>query len=161
MISEISDLFRKDLIFIIDEKNAEDIFKNIGKVLFNKGLVNEGFIDAIIKREKEFPTGLNLNVLDNDEIIPNVAIPHTESEYCNSKNIVVVKLKNEVLFKNMIKPEEELKVKFIFIILNDMKGKQTNILSNLIEFLMKKDNIINLNKLEDTNEIYNYILNKT
>lgn len=37
--------------------------------------------------------------------IPNVAIPHTETDYCNTDRIVVVKLENEIPFHNMITPK--------------------------------------------------------
>nr|WP_283205618.1 PTS sugar transporter subunit IIA [Garciella nitratireducens] len=155
---EITNLFREDLIFIEDGKKSEDILKKIGKKLFQKGLVTEQFIDEIIKREREYPTGLDLRIVDKEHLIPNVAIPHTESKYCKVKNIVVVKLKNEIIFNNMISPADKVKVKFLFIILNNEKEDQTNLLGSLMDFFTKKENLHTLSKLENPREIYNYIV---
>lgn len=160
MDKSIVDLFRKDLIFIEDAKDSRDIFTKVGKKLFEKGLVNEEFINAIIKRESEYPTGLDLSIVDSESIIPNVAIPHTESKYCKAKNIVIVKLKNEVIFNNMISPADKLEVKFLFMILNNEKEVQSNLLGSLMNFFTKKENLITLSKLEDTEEIYNYIVSQ-
>lgn len=158
MIKELKELFSEDLVFIEEAENSDDIFHKVGKKLLKMGLVKESFIDAVIGREKEFPTGLDLSVVDKDAEIPNVAIPHTESEHCNSKKVVVVKLKNEIAFNNMISPENQLKVKFLFMILNNEKGEQCNILANLMDFFTKVENVSKLSKIEDAKDIYNYIV---
>ncbi len=158
MTKEFNKLFSEDLIFIEEAKDSEDIFNKIGKKLIEKGLVKDSFIDAVISREKDYPTGLDLSVIDNSIKISNVAIPHTESEYCNTKKVVVVKLKNEIMFNDMISPDHKLKVKFLFMILNNEKGEQCNILAYLMDFFTKNKNFIKLAKLNDTSEIYKYIV---
>jgi PTS system galactitol-specific IIA component len=155
MIKEVAKLFRKDLVFIEEAKDSDDIFNKVGKELFEKGLVNEDFVEAVKAREKDYPTGLDLSVVG--EKIPNVAIPHTESEYCKAKNVVVVKLKDEIEFNNMISPDNKLKVKFLFMILNNEKEAQSNILSHLMEFFTQNDNIKNLCEINNTEEMYKYI----
>ncbi|NMM65336.1 PTS sugar transporter subunit IIA [Clostridium sp. P21] len=155
MIKEVTQLFRKDLVFIEDAKDSSGIFTKIGKKLLEKGLVNEEFVQAVISREKDYPTGLDLSVVG--EGIPNVAIPHTESEYCKAKNVVVVKLNDEIEFNNMISPDNKLKVKFLFMILNNEKEAQSNILSHLMEFFTQNDNVKKLCEISDPGEIYKYI----
>ena len=158
MTKEFAKLFSEDLIFIEQAKDNEEIFNIIGKKLIEKGLVKDSFIEAIISREKDFPTGLDLSVIDHTGKVPNVAIPHTESEHCNTKKVVVVKLKNEITFYNMISPDYKLKVKFLFIILNNEKGEQCNILADLMDFFTINKNFLKLAQLSDTNEIYKYIV---
>ena len=155
MTKDLAHLFSEELIFIEGAKDSDEIFRKIGKKLIEKGLVKDSFIDAVINREKDYPTGLDLSVVDNG--IPNIAIPHTESEHCNLKKVVVVKLKNEIIFNNMISPDNKLKVKFLFMILNNEKGEQSNILASLMDFFTKKENISRLSELCDTSEIYKYI----
>ena len=157
MTKEFEQLFSEDLIFIEEANDSNDIFNKIGKKLIEKGLVKESFIQAVIEREKDYPTGLDLSVIDGESKIPNVAIPHTESEHCNSKKVVVVKLKNEICFNNMISPTDQLKVKFLFMILNNEKGEQSNILANLMDFFTQGQNVNKLSELEDKKEIFKFV----
>ncbi len=159
MINEISQLFKEDLVFIEKGKDSSEIFNKVGKKLIERGLVRDNFIEEVIKREEGYPTGIDLEVVYNDEAgIPNVAIPHTETEYCNCKNVVVVKLEKDVEFKNMISPEKSLNVRFLFMILNNEKNAQTNILSNLMGFVTQLENMKSLCKSNSTKEIYDCIV---
>lgn len=157
-MTEFKKFYREDLIFKSKAKTKEEVFEEIGQILIDKDLVTEEFPSEIIKRENSFPTGLDLGIVVEDA--DNVAIPHTEIEYCKSKNIVFVKLDNEITFNNMIKPQEELKVKYLFMIINNEATNQTNVLSNLMEFLTNKDNIYTLNELVDNQKIYDFLAGK-
>lgn len=157
-MSKISNLFKEELIFFEGAKTKEELFSNIGSRLLEMELVKPSYIDAIKEREKEYPTGLDLSVVEAN--IPNVAIPHTETEHCNADQIIVVKLTNGVTFNNMISPDKELNVRFAFFILNSQKSAQTGILSNLMEFFTQDNNVPNLNELETTQEVYQYIQKK-
>ena len=155
MINKISGLFRKDLIYIKDAEDSTKLFKIIGKELIQKRIVKDNFVDAIIEREKNYPTGIDLSVVEGQKY--NVAIPHTEIEYCCDKCIVFVKIKNEIGFKNMISPDQELKVKYLFIIVNNENEAQTNILSNIMDFITNKNNMDMLEKINDEGELYDFI----
>ncbi|MBA5850108.1 PTS sugar transporter subunit IIA [Clostridium sp. cel8] len=158
MINEISDLFKKDLIYVKDVKDSNQLFEVIGHELIKKGLVKDNFVSAIIEREKNYPTGIDLSVVEGQKY--NVAIPHTEREYCNSKCIVFVKIKNEINFKNMIAQDEELNVKYVFIIINNENEVQTNILSNIMDFITKKSNMDKLEQIDNEKELYEFITGK-
>lgn len=156
-MSEFKDLYRKDLVFKSNATNHEEVFSEIGKRLIEKGLVSDDFPEKLLEREIAYPTGLDLTVVIEGS--DNVAIPHTEIEFCKSKNIAFVKLENELIFKNMINPDEELPVKYLFIIINDQADNQTTVLSELMAFFTQRENIETLNKLDDIEEIY-YFLTK-
>ncbi|MCB5936676.1 PTS sugar transporter subunit IIA [Caldibacillus thermoamylovorans] len=157
-MSEIANLFKDDLIFFENVATWEELFEQVGSKLLDKNLVKPSFVEAIKERERNYPTGLDLSVVGEDT--PNVAIPHTETEHCNSDQIVVVKLNNEIMFNNMIAPDKELNVRFVFFILNSQKSVQTNILSNLMGFFTKDNNVNHLNQLETAEEVYQYIQEK-
>ncbi|MDI3410524.1 PTS sugar transporter subunit IIA [Bacillus sonorensis] len=93
--------------------------------------------------------------------IPNVAIPHTETDYCNTDRIVVVKLENEIPFHNMITPKKQLNVKFAFFILNGKKSAQTNILSSLMESFTQNWDLKTLSQFNTEKDIFQYIQSKT
>ena len=67
----------------------------------------------------------------------------------NTCLIVPVALKNEVIFKNMIEPDKNLSVKFLFMILNDNPEGQANILAQIMDFLR-------LTPVSKLTELFNY-----
>jgi len=156
-VATVQSLYNKDLILKSDARTQEEVFKEVGSFLLDKQLVNDEFIDAIIDREHNYPTGLDLAPVA--EGLPNVAIPHTETEYCKTKAVVFVKLTHEVVFYNMIAPDQELKVSYLFFIINDEKTNQTNVLSNLMAFMTNEENMRTLEQKETPEEIYEFLIN--
>lgn len=156
-MESVKSLFRQDLIFISDLQTQEEVFTYIGDILRQKGLVKKGFTESILDREKNYPTGLDLSPVADD--MPNVAIPHTEAEYCNDKAVVFTKLNRELTFRNMIDPEKELKVQYLFFIINNEKTNQTNILSELIEFMTNREHMKRLETLKGKREIHQFFNN--
>jgi len=57
----------------------------------------------------------------------------------------------------MIKPTEQLEVKYLFVIVNNDGGNQTNILSNLMDFLTKKENIEKMDSSESPEAIFQFL----
>ncbi len=64
---------KKVLLFHKDVKTQDEIFNQLDQFLLSKDVVNDGFLNAVKKREATFPTGLQL------ESGIGVAIPHYES----------------------------------------------------------------------------------
>lgn len=154
----VCSLFKKDLIFNSNAQTQDEVFDEIGRKLLQKGLVNDRFIAAIKKREKEYPTGLDLSPVAKG--LSNVAIPHTEAKYCKTKAIAFAKLNNQITFRNMIAPEVDLKVKYLFFILNNENATQSNVLSDLMSFITDADNMRHLDKLDQPEAIYSLLTNK-
>lgn len=151
----LASLFREELIFVENAQTQEEIFMTIGKRLVEKGIVKEGFTQAIMEREENYPTGLDLSPVSDE--IPNAAIPHTEAEYCNSKNVAFVKLENTIQFKNMIAPDNEIPVKYLFVIINNDASHQTNVLSGLMAFMTDAETMKKLETLTDKKEMYDFL----
>lgn len=158
-MTKVNSLFQKDLIFIENVENQEEIFNLIGKELQEKELVHEEFVSALLNREKNHPTGIDLSPVS--EGLPNAAIPHTETEYCTGQCIVFVKLEKAINFYNMIAPEAEMDAKYLFFIINDQKENQTNVLSELMAFLTDADNVKALEELETKEQLYKFLTEQT
>lgn len=148
-------LIQKDLIFKENFIDLDEAFKVMSDKLLERGLVKEGYLEAIKEREKGYPTGIDLSVVEKN--FPNVAIPHTESQYCNATKVVLVKLANEIVVRNMMDSNSELKVKYLFMILNSEGGEQANILANIMGFVTVKENIDSLEKAQTIEELYNAV----
>ena len=66
--------FYGDLIYLNrDFSGREEMFNEIGTVLIEKGMVKPVYIEKILKREENFPTGIDLGYMQ-------VAMPHEESK---------------------------------------------------------------------------------
>lgn len=125
--------FAPDAVFVSDQTKQDLVLKEIYDNLLQRGYVKGNFLSHIVEREHNFPTGLDTATLG--ENIPNIAIPHTEGEFVNTRLIVPVSLKNPVVFHNMIKPDEALEVKFLFMLLDNDPDGQAALLASVMDFL--------------------------
>lgn len=164
MITTSSDkatsLFLHDAIFVTEQLSKEAIFKDIALQLVEKGLVKESFLENLIKREESFPTGMDLSVVN--ESLPNIGIPHTEGEFVNTRCVIPIKLMTPVPFNNMINPSASLEVSFLFMILNNDPGAQTNILSDIMGFISTTDpeQLAEFFSYTDKEKIYHFLQEK-
>jgi len=154
---KVSTLFLLDSIFLSEQTTKEAVFKDVAEQLVQKGLVKENFLDNLIKREESFPTGMDLSVVN--EFLPNIGIPHTEGEFVNTRCVIPVKLMTPVTFNNMINPSATLEVSFLFMILNNDPGAQTNILSDIMGFIstVNPEELNNFFNYTDTEKIYQFL----
>lgn len=137
----------------LEVKNKEELFRKISQDLVDKKIVKENYFEGLLNREREFPTGLPLPV--------GVAIPHTDSDYVLSNQIIYVTLKNPIEFNVMggdVNEKVDVSV-CIFIVLKD--GQQhLQILTKLIEEVNDKEYIKELAKSSSRQEMLKIINNK-
>lgn len=153
----MTSLIYEDTVFVSEGTVQTEIFKEIASKLLTKNLVTEDFVNNLIDREKNYPTGLPLKPIDPS--LPNIAIPHTESEFVNDTRIVPVKLKYPITFKNMILPEEDVEVSFLFMILNNDEKEQAGLLQNVMDFINRQETaeLIDFFKLDAPQKIYTFL----
>ena len=152
----LKDLFSEDLVWSLSFDSQRDLFEQVADLLEDKGVVKESYREALIAREADFPTGLDMEFLGKN--LPNVAIPHTDTGHCLTENVAVVRLDKPITFRNMIAPTSEVEVSLLFFIINSSNDSQTGILSHLMDFFTSPGNLEGLAKLESKSEIYNYLL---
>ncbi|SMO58190.1 PTS sugar transporter subunit IIA [Melghirimyces algeriensis] len=151
----LQSLFTKELIFTTDDTTQKEVFTKISKILLERGLVNKEFTEALMERERHYPTGIDLSPVATG--LPNAAIPHTEAEFCNGKVIAFVKLKHEIPFKNMIAPDQEIDVKYLFFIINHEKSNQSQVLSDLMAIMTNEERMRALETSTSKDEIYHVL----
>jgi len=99
-----------DLIHIFDHvKSRDDAVLALVDLLEKKGFVKPSFGEAVLKREKIFPTGLNTQPV-------NIAIPHTDSEHVNQGAIAIGVLPAPVQFYEMGSENTLLDVSIICVL---------------------------------------------
>lgn len=107
MIYEILD---RDLIFPgLDTPKMEDVMTRVGGALTKAGYAKDTYVEALIAREKEYPTALNVDGC-------GVAIPHTPVEHTNRTAIAVAVLKEPARFIEMGSDDDEVDVRIVFML---------------------------------------------
>ena len=142
----------KELIHIgVEASNCEEALTALGKVFIKEGYCKETYIEALKEREKEFPTGLDINGY-------GVAIPHTSVTHVNKAGTGIAILKSPVTFLQMGTDDEEVEVGILFMLavvepqqhLQDLKRIlaiiQDNAVLSSLAVAKSKEEIINIIK---------------
>lgn len=152
-------LFTTDRIYISNKTTQKEVFAEVYQDLLRQDCVTEDFLANLLEREEHYPTGISLAPIDPE--LANIAIPHTESQFVKTYGIVPIKLIKPVNFHNMIAPEEELDVLFLFMILNQNGQEQAGLLATIMDFInsCEKDELINFFHTDDAFELFNFLKN--
>lgn len=129
----IKDLLFEDLIaFDVEADSYEDAIRKIGADACAKGYVTKDFAEAVIKREKLYPTALPTEVL-------KVAIPHPmERDSIKKSAIIVTKLKEPVDFILMGSDKDTVAVNIVFTLAVNGAEHQLTILQKLVGMFSEK-----------------------
>ncbi|MGE5483597.1 MAG: PTS sugar transporter subunit IIA [Ignavibacteriales bacterium] len=103
----------------------ESVLRYLSAALLARGYVENGFEQALLKREREFPTALPTDGL-------KVAIPHTDSEHVRKSAVAVASVDPPVSFHVMGNPEEILPVSVVFLLVIKDRDRQVEILRELV-----------------------------
>ncbi len=117
----------------LDATDATEVIKNLGKRLHKNGYVKETFIDATLESEKVLPTGIPL------EGAINAAIPHSEAIHVIKPGVALATLTRPVIFKNMIKPDEDVSVQLVFLLSLEHPKSQIDMLQEIAVILQKPE----------------------
>lgn len=130
----------------LSEATQRELFEKLSTELEVEGIVQQYFLEALIERESEFPTGLPLKI--------GVAIPHTDGTYVNEDRLVFATLEQPILFNEMGGDEEDVIEVSVVIMLAIKEGKKhLSILQKLIESLQKEGFVEQLAQAEDVNKM--------
>ncbi|MCR1898704.1 PTS sugar transporter subunit IIA [Irregularibacter muris] len=126
------------LVFMdIFDETDKKIIEKLSTHLFNQGLVKKSYIQAILKREEVFPTGLQCEDI-------GVAIPHTDPEHVLTQSIAIGILKEPVLFRQMGSNDIEVPVQIVLMLAVKEPQKQIGFLQELMGLLQQKKTFITL-----------------
>lgn len=112
-------------LIILNEapQNRNTLFNSISKLLLSKNFVEPSYPDALIAREENHPTAMQLEKM-------GVAIPHVDVEHIREEKLAVVTCPEGIVFNQAEDPDNTMKVNVIFFLL--LKEKDAH-----LEFLMK------------------------
>jgi len=136
-----------DLVVLnMEAETSNEIIEQLGALLLSKGHVKDSYIQAVLEREKNLPTGLSIGDFC-------VAIPHTDSGHVNQSNIAIATLKNSSVFHSMVNPEEQLNVELVFLLAVKDPNLQIQLLKNLMSIFQDKELLIKLRNVSSKQEV--------
>jgi len=126
------------------DRNA--LFTKITDQLLAKGIVEESYREALILRELNHPTAMQLETM-------GVAIPHVDVEHVLEERLVVVTCPDGIEFNQAEDPELTMKVNVIFFLLLKEKDAHLEFLMKLISLFQKTDEMDRLLSTTSVEEV--------
>lgn len=93
----------------LEAEDKNDVFRKVGGMLVEQGFCKPSYVDALIEREKDYPTGINMGDF-------GIAMPHTERTHVNKAAVAIARLKKPVLFYEMGSEDEEVQASLVFML---------------------------------------------
>lgn len=100
---------KKVVLKDIEANDYQSALKIIGQELYKSGFVHDGYVESVIEREGNYPTGLPSSM-------PSIAIPHTDHKFVKTTSLGIATLKSPVKFHNMENPKEKIDVSIIIML---------------------------------------------
>lgn len=154
-MSQYQHLFDQRLILnnlVAQDRN--DLFKQVATVLEREGYVKSSYLDALNKREDEFPTGVKT------EYLP-IALPHADPINVKKPFIAVVQLKNTIHVRQMGSNEDEQTKIFFFLgIVQSAQELQVKLLQRFMQLMNDQDFVKEFKAIKDTSAMYKLLTSK-
>lgn len=149
----VKEMLHSDLIQLnVDVIDEVELFHVVADDLLAKGFVTKDYIQGIIEREKNYPTGLITPYL-------NIALPHSDVQYINKAFIYVVRLENPIQVRQM-GDNQLMEVKDLFFLGIKEPSKQVGLLSTLMVLFQDEDFVTDYLDLTNTNDVYDLLKTK-
>lgn len=130
---EFIDFIKNGVLEInLEVSTKEDVFRILCERLYKNKKVRSGFYQALIRREKKFPTGLLLRK-------HNIAIPHADPDNIIQSSIAIATLKNPVVFQCMDNENKSIEVRIIFLLALEKAHSNVEVLKKIM--LMIQDEL--------------------
>jgi PTS system galactitol-specific IIA component len=127
-------------------KSCEDIIRKLGVLLHNNGYVKESFTQAVLDREKIYPTGLQTNTV-------GFAIPHTDVEHVLKASLAIATLQEPVLFRAMDNSDVNVPVTIVMMLAIQDPKKVVQTLRSVISILENEEALASLTQAASSLEV--------
>lgn len=145
---------KDSLIFTgLQAETSDDVMRQLGAAFINEGYCKETYEEALIAREKEFPTGLDVDGI-------GVAIPHTDVSHVNEPGIAIAVLTDPVTFIQMGTDDEITQVKLVFMLAVKDPNAHLENLQQIIAIIQDTEVLKKLLEVTEKKEIIEIIKEK-
>ena len=127
--------------------------EQLGETLIKEGYAKESYIQALITREQEFPTGLDVDGV-------GVAIPHTDVSHVIKPGIAIAVLEKPIDFIQMGSDDGHVQVEIIFMLAVVNPSEHLGQLQKILAVIQDTAVLNKLLNVKDTKEIIEVIKEK-
>ena len=139
---QAKDVFREELVLLnYTTEDREEVLRALADLLYQDGATKATYADAMLTREKAYPTGLPTESI-------KVAIPHAEVEHVNYSAFALATLAKPVKFGEMGgAPDDMLDIEIIMMLANADPEEQVKTLRRMVDMF---DEVSTLQALLDS-----------
>lgn len=144
----------EELIFIgLNAQTYQEIMTQMGQKFIDTGYCKETYIEALIDREQEYPTGIDIDGI-------GIAMPHTSITHVNSHAIGIGTLQQDVTFIHMGTDDERVSVKVVFMLAVDNPNAHLEKIQSILSVIQDKEVLKKIIHAKSKNEIITIIKKK-
>jgi len=128
-------LLDQNLVMInLEAETQQEALEKLAGRLYETGYVKDTYAQAILEREKVFPTGLPTEGY-------GVAIPHTDVEHVNKPAVALGILQKPVKFNLMgdLNPDSQVDVQVMFMLAIKEPHMQLELLQDIMEMIQDQE----------------------
>lgn len=107
--------------------DQNDLFKQMTSKIVANGYAKEAFLQDLLNRENEFPTGLKV-----EGVSYAFAVPHAYPKNVLKDGIAVATLTQPIPFKSMVDPETTVDVEIVFMLASKDSQLHIKLLSDIV-----------------------------
>jgi PTS system galactitol-specific IIA component len=145
-------MIHKELVLTnVNCDTAEEILRKLAVLFVERGFAKDSFIDAVIEREKVYPTGVPAAVFD-------IAIPHTVSEHVIEPAIAVAVLEKPVAFKEMGSPDITLHPQLVIMMAIKNPKEQNALLRKMMKLIQNDEALKAIRECNDGQAVVDIML---
>ena len=133
--------------------SSDEVFQQLGGLLVSEGYCKSSYVQALIEREKDFPTGINMGNI-------GIAIPHTDKEHVIKGAVAIGVLKEPVHFYQMGTNDKNVEAKLIFMLAVKDPKEHLVFLQRILMVLQDQEVLKQLIETKNKQEIINIIKEK-
>lgn len=131
----------------VEADSAEEAIRKVGQIFYDNGFVKESYIDAVIAREKVYPTGLQLRDMA-------VAMPHTDPPHVYKSGVCVAKLKKPVVFMHMGTDDQPVEAEMLFMMAITNPNEHMDTLAKILEVYQNPEVAVRFREAVTKDELY-------
>lgn len=144
---EEKNLVEKNCILLDQDVHSfKEVIQLIGAEFEKAEIVKPSYVEAVVAREKVFPTGL---AADGH----NIAIPHTDPEHVLRPGMGVVVTKEPIEVSMMGSPDIKLQSKIFFPLAMEHPKKQLDLLRQLMNVFKTKEDLDTISSATTSEEV--------
>jgi PTS system galactitol-specific IIA component len=153
VVMQIEDILKEDCVIEnLRASTKEEALSAMCQILLSRGYVKDSFPQAILERERLYPSGLPMEG-------HKIAIPHTDAEHVNTSVILFARLEKPLEFSSMGDPDEKIQVQLISMFALAEKKQIGTMLEILITAYSDNAVLDSILKAPSAKEIYRILYN--